>query len=191
MGCEKKQFSQSAMNALLQWPWPGNVRELQKCIKQAVTLGDGELINEQDLRLSSVSKKPSATSQTFGSETHDVSGDSGLLDCLRYNGFDIQATAKTVGWERSTVTQRLKGLCFQVLVDQDYDKHATARYLAGEQGLVRIVELKLATYCDHLRKVATQSGSLQKALATCRKRLKNLPERHVLAMEALVKQFFT
>jgi len=190
LGCEKKQFSQSAMNALIQWPWPGNVRELQKCIQQAVTLGDGPLINEQDLRLQPVVQNPSAMPQVLGNESLDVSGDPALLDCLRQNGFDIQATAKAVNWDRSTVTQRLRGLCFQTLIDHNYDNHAAAQYLAGEQGLVRIVELKLTKYEDHLRKVAAESGSLQKALASVRKRLKNLPERHIPAMETVIKHVF-
>ena len=41
---------------------------------------------------------------------------------LRRHGFDMQATARALGWDRSTVTQRLKGLGFRALVDSGRDR---------------------------------------------------------------------
>ena len=56
----------------------------------------------------------------------------------------MQATARALGWDRSTVTQRLKGLGFQALVDSGGDRSKAAAALAGEAALARTVELKLA-----------------------------------------------
>ncbi len=43
------QITAAAMKSLLQYDWPGNVRELENCIARAVTLGDHQLIDVQDL----------------------------------------------------------------------------------------------------------------------------------------------
>src|SRR5437899_4607767 len=39
----------AAMKSLLQYEWPGNVRELENCIARAVTLGDRQVIDVNDL----------------------------------------------------------------------------------------------------------------------------------------------
>ncbi len=44
-------FSEEAEDALLHYSWPGNVRELQNRVLQSVITVEGELIEEQDLRL--------------------------------------------------------------------------------------------------------------------------------------------
>jgi DNA-binding NtrC family response regulator len=43
------QVTAGAMKSLLQYDWPGNVRELENCIARAVTLGDQQTIDVQDL----------------------------------------------------------------------------------------------------------------------------------------------
>ena len=43
------QVTPAAMKCLLQYDWPGNVRELENCIERATALGDGELIDVEDL----------------------------------------------------------------------------------------------------------------------------------------------
>src|SRR5271166_1224494 len=43
------QVTPGAMKSLLQYEWPGNVREPENCIARALTLGDQELIDVQDL----------------------------------------------------------------------------------------------------------------------------------------------
>jgi DNA-binding NtrC family response regulator len=39
----------AAMRSLMQYDWPGNVRELENCVARAVTLGDGKVIDVNDL----------------------------------------------------------------------------------------------------------------------------------------------
>jgi transcriptional regulator with PAS, ATPase and Fis domain len=43
------QVTAAAMKSLLQYDWPGNVRELENCIARAVTLGDRQIIDVNDL----------------------------------------------------------------------------------------------------------------------------------------------
>jgi len=43
------QVTPAAMKSLLQYEWPGNVRELENCVARAVTLGDRQGIDVNDL----------------------------------------------------------------------------------------------------------------------------------------------
>ena len=172
-------LSEAARAALERNDWPGNARELQNCLRQALALADGAAITVADLRL-----------QTREPVREDSAGDEAVLDSLRRHGFDMQATARALGWDRSTVTQRLKGLGFRALVDSQGDRGKAALALAGDPALGRTVELKLREYSDHLLRVVEGFGSPEEAVAACRKRFKNLPERHFRSLELLVRQHF-
>ena len=91
----------------------------------------------------------------------------------------MQATARALGWDRSTVTQRLKGLCFQALVDSSGDQARPPRPLAGDPSLLRTVELKLMDYTAHLMETIAPFADVDEALLDCKRRFKNLPERHL------------
>src|ERR1700716_925672 len=43
------QLTSAAMKSLLHYDWPGNVRELENCVARAVTLGDHQIIDVNDL----------------------------------------------------------------------------------------------------------------------------------------------
>ena len=102
----------------------------------------------------------------------------------------MQATAKTLGWDRSTVTQRLKGLCFQALVEADGDQAKAALAIAGDPSHLRTVELKLMDYHSHLMSVIEPFTTANDALLDCKRRFKNLPDRHFSSVETLVRQYF-
>ena len=102
----------------------------------------------------------------------------------------MQATAVTLGWDRGTVTQRLKGLGFQALMENQGDVHAAARSLAGDESLVRVVERRLREYVKNLVPVSKHYGSVEEAIADCRMRFRNLPERHFPAVEQLLHARF-
>jgi DNA-binding NtrC family response regulator/CHASE2 domain-containing sensor protein len=172
-------LSEAALAALERNDWPGNARELQNCLRQALALADGEAITVADLRL-----------PARETAREDPGGDEAVLATLRQHGFDMQATARALGWDRSTVTQRLKGLGFRALVDSNGDRGKAALELAGEPALARTVELKLREYSEHLLRVVESFGSPDDAIAACRRRFKNLPERHFRSLELLVRQHF-
>jgi hypothetical protein len=102
----------------------------------------------------------------------------------------MQATANTLGWDRSTVTQRLKGLCFQALVDATGDQAHAALAIAGDPSQLRTVELKLMDYHSHLMSVIEPFSTANEALLDCKRRFKNLPDRHFRWVETLVRQYF-
>jgi len=172
-------LSAAALQALEGHDWPGNVRELQHCIQQAVALTERAVLGPEDLRLARASEART-----------DAAGDAAVLDCLRRHGFDMQATARALGWDRSTVTQRLKGMGFGALVDSRGDRGKAALALAGDPALARAVDLKLAEYHEHLLRAVEGFESAEAAVVACRRRFKNLPERHFRSLEVLVRQHF-
>ena len=176
-------LSEEAMAALRSHPWPGNVRELQNCLRQAVALAAGPLLKREDLRLPAPERRGAVEP---GAET----GDAAVLACLRRHGFDMQATAGELGWDRSTVTQRLKGLGFRALVEAGGDRARAALDLAGDSKLARAVELKLREYHEHLLRSVAGFDTAEAAVAASRRRFKNLPERHFRSLESLVRQHF-
>ena len=182
------KLSHEAMRALVEHEWKGNVRELRHCLEQAIVLNDGPILSKESLRL---------TEHHGHADDHmkqilpDPASDHAVLQCLRRHGFDMQATAKTLGWDRSTVTQRLKGLCFQALVESDGDHAKAIHTIAGDPRHLRTVELKLTDYQQHLLSVIEPFSSAEEALIDCKRRFKNLPDRHFASLEVLVRKQFS
>jgi DNA-binding NtrC family response regulator len=173
------RLSEAALAALAAHDWPGNVRELQHCLRQAGALSRSPVISPEDLRL------PGAAPRR-----EETEGDAAVLDSLRLHGFDMQVTARALGWDRSTVTQRLKGLGFRALVEAGGDRDKAALALAGSPALARTVALKLREYHEHLVRTVQEFDSADAAVSACRRRFKNLPERHFRSLELLVRQHF-
>jgi hypothetical protein len=84
----------------------------------------------------------------------------------------------------------LKGLCFQALVESDCDQAKAARAIAGDPSHLRTIELKLMDYYGHLLSVIEPFKTADEALANCKRRFKNLPERHFISVERLVRDHF-
>ncbi len=181
------KLTNEALRALLDHEWRGNVRELRHCLEQAVTLNDGPFLTKESLRLGD---ERASTTERTKQIFPDPAGDSAVLNCLRTHDFDMQATATTLGWDRSTVTQRLKGLCFQALVESNGDQTKAALTIAGNSSHLRIAELKLRDYYSHLQSVIEPFSTTEEALVDCRRRFKNLPDRHFTAVETLVRRYF-
>jgi DNA-binding NtrC family response regulator len=174
-------LSEAALAALEGHDWPGNVRELQNCLRQAAALADRDVLGPADLRLPGT--------PATAAEPRDT--DAAVLAALRRHRFDMQATARALGWDRSTVTQRLKGLGFRALVEARGDAARAARELAGDATLSRTVELKLREYHEHLLRTVESFDSLDAAVAACRRRFKNLPERHFRSLETLLQLHYS
>jgi hypothetical protein len=177
------------MDALIAHRWEGNIRELQHCLEQAVALSDGPVITRDDLRLVGASPED-AIAPAFTGVAADGNSDDSVLNCLRRHEFDMQATARALGWDRSTVTQRLKGMGFRALVQAGGDHAKAALQLAGNPALSRTVELKLLDYSQHLIQTVGAFASADEAILVCKRRFKNLPERHFRSVEALIRQHF-
>lgn len=189
LGRPRPRLSNDALRLLAGYPWPGNVRELRNVLERTVALVDGDVLSRHAFSFDEIFTADEE-GRSKPAVFPDAAGDKAVLECLRREGFDMQATANSLGWDRSTVTQRLKGLCFQALVESHGDQAKAAMAIAGDPGRLRTVELKLTDYYQHLLTVIEPFKSVDEALAECKRRFKNLPERHFAALERLVKKQF-
>jgi transcriptional regulator with PAS, ATPase and Fis domain len=191
------QISEGAWQALLKYSWPGNIRELRQTLTQAAIRSRGEMIIEAHLHLES---SPASDAEFSSSQKPPIPAfsdkdtyhweDTAVLQHLRTYRFDMQATARAMQCDRSTVTQRFKGLSFQFLLTHEGNVSSAASSLSGDPSLTKIVEKKLCEYYGNLISFATDFASPEEAISHCRTRLKNLPDRHFPAVEELLRQHF-
>lgn len=110
-------FEPDALNALQNYAWPGNIRELQNVIERAVLLGKGTLIRLEDLppnvvqgftRLTPLLRteagKQSLKEALEGPERQII------LQVLRENNWNRNATADQLGVNRTTLYKKMRRL---------------------------------------------------------------------------------
>ena len=116
---ENKQieaFDRQALEAMQQYNWPGNVRELQNIVERAVLLGKGPQLGTQDLpshinafASNQVTVAPRDGRQTL-KEALEGPERQIILQCLRENGWNRNATADQLGVNRTTLYKKMKKL---------------------------------------------------------------------------------
>lgn len=68
----RRSVSKEAMEALLAYDWPGNVRELMNVIERAILLGDGKIIQLEDLPAEMVSFPHKKKIDSIGQESEQM-----------------------------------------------------------------------------------------------------------------------
>jgi len=116
---ENKQiegFDQSAMLAMQDYSWPGNVRELQNIVERAVLLGNGPQLGMQDLPAhinacgsNTMTIAPAGSQQTLKQALEGPERQI-ILQCLRENNWNRNATADQLGVNRTTLYKKMKKL---------------------------------------------------------------------------------
>ena len=106
-------FSEEAIAALESYAWPGNIRELQNVVERAVLLGKEEVIGAGDLPRD-VAGGPSITLQRVGSMTLKEALEEPerqiIRDVLESNNWNRNATADSLGVNRTTLYKKMKKL---------------------------------------------------------------------------------
>jgi transcriptional regulator with GAF, ATPase, and Fis domain len=148
-------FSDRAMEILQRHRWPGNVRELENVVRRAAILAQSDgrkIIQHGDLpREITENESPEKLRAAF------LSLDAQILEMLRALKFSrsaISETAKALGnRDRGTITGYFRGLCFEHLVNADYEIDAAARSLAGtnDAGTIERVKAKINEYLKSLQ----------------------------------------
>ncbi|MBN2218500.1 MAG: sigma-54-dependent Fis family transcriptional regulator [Pirellulales bacterium] len=108
-----RQISESAMAALARFSWPGNVRELENVIERAVLLGKGPTIELEDLpsTLTEGDVFPIARAGDRPlKESLEAPERQIILDVLEMNNWNRNATAETLGINRTTLYKKMKRL---------------------------------------------------------------------------------
>jgi DNA-binding NtrC family response regulator len=108
------QVTAAAMKSLLHYDWPGNVRELENCVARAVTLGDRQIIDVNDLPPAIRTEQPSAaplSPQDSASLSTTALAEMERMTILRVfeqaNG-DKALAGKMLGISRATLYRKLK-----------------------------------------------------------------------------------
>jgi two-component system response regulator AtoC len=104
----------AAMKSLLHYDWPGNVRELENCIARAVTLGDRQVIDVNDLPPAIRTEQPATAAMTPQDSTSlstTALAEMERMTILRVfeqaNG-DKALAGKMLGISRATLYRKLK-----------------------------------------------------------------------------------
>ncbi len=102
----------AAMKCLMLYDWPGNVRELENCMERAVALGNGELIDLEDLPpaigATAPAKADSAVSPSYNStDLEDIERVTIQRVFDQVNGDKLLA-GKMLGISRATLYRKIK-----------------------------------------------------------------------------------
>jgi transcriptional regulator with PAS, ATPase and Fis domain len=106
-------FTEQAVAALQTYAWPGNVRELQNVIERAVLLGKSSIITLEDLPTDFGGPAPVVSPPRQGrtlKEALEGPERQIILDSLRRNNWNRNATAEQLGINRTTLYKKMKRL---------------------------------------------------------------------------------
>ena len=110
---EVKGFSDEAIAVLESYPWPGNIRELQNVVERAVLLGKEDVIMPSDLPREMASgqmvSRARVGNQTL-KEALEVPERQIILEVLESNNWNRNATADSLGVNRTTLYKKMKKL---------------------------------------------------------------------------------
>jgi DNA-binding NtrC family response regulator len=114
-----EEVSRGAMQALLAYPWPGNVRELRNVVEHAFIVGEGPLLNIQDLTPELRGELPPGSDGVNGLDgglaekpLQQLERNQILAALAKHNGKKAQA-AEELGMSRSTLWRKLRELQLQ------------------------------------------------------------------------------
>lgn len=105
MSDKAKKISPKAQNLLLSYDWPGNVRELRNYIERAVVLGDGEVIQPEDLPYN-VRKGLKVIAAPL--ESLDRIEEDHIIRVLRSMDWNKSEAAKILGVTRQTLDNKIE-----------------------------------------------------------------------------------
>lgn len=100
---QPKQFSEEALDMILQYDWPGNVRELENIIERAITVCDGKIVYSENLMI-----KTAAGIRMTLKERLEVYEKKIIEDALFKNNDDRRKTMDELGLSRTVFYEKLK-----------------------------------------------------------------------------------
>lgn len=105
MAGKTKKISSKAQQLLLSYKWPGNVRELKNCIERAVVLGDGKVIQPEDLPYN-IRKGLKVIQAPI--ESLDRIEEDHIIRVLRSSDWNKSEAAKILGITRQTLDNKIE-----------------------------------------------------------------------------------
>ena len=105
MAGRAKKISPNAKQLLLSYDWPGNVRELKNCIDRAVVMGDGKIIQPEDLP-HNIRKGGKVIPSPL--ESLDDMEEDHITRVLRYTNWNKSEAVRMLGITRQTLDNKIK-----------------------------------------------------------------------------------
>jgi two-component system response regulator HydG len=99
-------LSNDALAVLRRHPWPGNVRELENVIERALVLGNGNLVDLDDLPQRLRDRTPCEPGESKGQRLCDVEREH-IVRTLRDVAGNKTAAARVLGLDRKTLYRKL------------------------------------------------------------------------------------
>jgi transcriptional regulator with GAF, ATPase, and Fis domain len=100
-----KKISSKAKRLMESYDWPGNVRELRNCVDRAVVLGDGKVIQPEDLPYTF---RKGGQVIPAPLETLDHMEEDHIVRVLRYTNWNKSDAARILGITRQTLDNKIK-----------------------------------------------------------------------------------
>ena len=174
-------ISDQVMEMLRIYRWPGNVRELENAVRRAALLAQGE--QRSILRLSDLPPEirpgnPEGVSEAVYQplETQILA----LLRGFKFSRSSITQTAQALGnRDRGTITEYFRGICFEALVQAQFDVEKASRNIAGSDDTETLerVRRKLERYLSNLQPLPDLENLEDDALSDL-PQFKGLPKKY-------------
>jgi DNA-binding NtrC family response regulator len=100
-------ISDDAMRVLVDHDWPGNVRELENCIERALIVGQGEVINKEDIIPPASLARKGKLSLDPGTSLREMEKML-ILKTLEATGWNRTVAARKLGVSTRTLRNKLK-----------------------------------------------------------------------------------
>jgi two-component system response regulator AtoC len=97
------------VDAVRSYPWPGNVRELQSAVEYAFVVGEGPVLDLDDVPPELRGEPPDEPSLTSG-ETSEALSRAKVLGALEKHRWRRAAAAEELGVSRSTLWRAMREL---------------------------------------------------------------------------------
>ncbi len=172
-------FSGQAMAVLKTYHWSGNVRELENVVRRAAILASSEnrdIIRESDLPDELSERKSERAYKSFETQVLEE------LRALKFSRSAISRTARTLGnRDRGTITEHFRGICFEYLVEEDFDIDKAACTIAAtsDEEIIKRVKSKINEYLDNLKKIDPDEEDItEESITNLASRFKGLPKKY-------------
>jgi transcriptional regulator with GAF, ATPase, and Fis domain/CHASE2 domain-containing sensor protein len=178
----------NVMEILKKYDWRGNVREMSSIIKRAVIMAkyDGrDMLRTKDLP----------------DEMHSLIEDNidiadRILDSLRNKKFSRSSISETAeelgGFNRGTISEYLRGICFKTLVEQDMNVDTAIMLISNstDREVVERVKKKLLEFIHNAVDIVDKQKQLAENLTKSKPKFKNLPQKYHVYLDTVITEFY-
>ena len=183
------EISDQAMEILICYPWPGNVRELENAIRRAAILAKSakrKMIQSGDLPEEIQHYKSMRVEADYQPLEQQILK---TLQSFQFSHSAISQTARVLGKrDRGTITEYFRGICFEAIVESQYDLQAAAQSLSKNlptEATQRVLK-KIQDYLNNLYPLPELS-TVEQSNLTQLPQFKKLPHKYHSSLYQIIQ----